>query len=71
MESHLEPVQVDVRQKRRNHAALRRSLPASVLGSSALFVGFHDRRFQPHADEMKDLTVRHSHRDGLEQLVVG
>ena len=51
MENFVEPVQIDIRQKRRYYATLRRSLFGLATGrlSSPSFLFCH-RAFQPHAD---------------------
>ena len=69
METLVEPVQVDVREERRDHSALRR--PLLRPGALGTLVGLLDHRcFQPQANQFQHRAITDPHAQASHQLVV-
>src|SRR5574344_169988 len=63
----LEPMQVDVRQKRGYDASLRRPLPLGAYPHSVRFLYAH---FQPLSDETEHAAVRYAHPQRRHEVVM-
>jgi hypothetical protein len=72
MEQFVKPVQIQVRQQRRNHSALRRPflIPDSLSAGVCVSARFHHWRLQPLAQQTQYTAVHYALAHTRQQLLV-
>ena len=70
IENLLEPVQIDIGQKRRDHTTLRRSLIASGHLLTTIAIVLRDRYLKPQTDQLQYRAVDNPHLKAFDQFLV-